>query len=212
METKEQKAQRFKTLCIGILAQSGNCQDSQRDFNATDSIQAMCGAWHKYWHGMITEVPQQVVAAFDEFYPDFKAEINEAGIFYNEDSRQGIIIVGNSSEPIHLYFARNAYILGKAHVILHNDASAIGRHPDCKVELLDNARATVQQGYGIARNRSTLTINGDAECYNSSNVRITDGTLTDHGHYSIQAFGTAVINTFTDRNITLFDKAEIHLD
>ena len=88
-ETKEEKALRFKQLCISILAQSGNCQDSQRDFGKVSSIKDMCDTWHKYWHGMITEVPQQVVQAFKDFYPDFKAEINAAGIFYNEDSRTG---------------------------------------------------------------------------------------------------------------------------
>lgn len=203
------KEQQFKQLCISILAQSGNCADSQRDFGAIATIQEMCGAWHKYWHGMLTEVPQQVVSAFDEFYSDFKAEINEAGIFYNEDSRQGIVIIGNSDTPVHLYFARNAYILGKAHVILHLQASAIAMHSDCKVELLDYARATVQQGYGIARNRSTLTTQGDAECYNSSTIRITNGTLQDNGHMQIDAYGDAIVHSFTDRNITLYDNATI---
>ena len=93
-ETVEQKSLRFKQLCIGILAQSGNCQASQHDFGETTSIREMCDTWHKYWHGMITEVPQQVVQAFHDFYPDFKTEINAAGIFYNEDSRTAMYWLG----------------------------------------------------------------------------------------------------------------------
>ena len=81
IETKEQKALRFKNLCISILAQSGNCKDSQHDFNDTHTIGQMCSAWWKYWHGLITEVPQQVVKAFENFYPDFKDEINAAGFY-----------------------------------------------------------------------------------------------------------------------------------
>lgn len=210
-ETKEEKAKRFKKLCVGILAQSGNCQESQRDFNGTETIQQMCGAWFKYWHGMITEVPQQVVQAFDEFYPEFSEEINAAGFSYNEETPNGIIIVGNSDEPVHLYSARNAYVLGKAHVILHNSASVLAMHPECKVELLDNSRATIKEGYGIARNRSQLTTHGDAECYNNATVRITDGTVQDHGHIAIFAYGHATVNSFTNRLITLYDNATLNV-
>ena len=210
-ETPEQKSQRFKALCIGILAQSGNCQASQQDFGETASIKDMCAAWHKYWHGMITEVPQQVVQAFHDFYPDFKAEINAAGIFYNEDSQTGYVLVGDSDEPVHLSFARTAYVLGKAQVVLHNQASALAMNAGCRIELLDNSRATIKEGYAIARNYSQLTTGCDAECYDQSTVRITDGTLQDYGHRNICAYGEATINSFTSRLITLFDKSKLNI-
>lgn len=210
-ETKEEKALRFKKLCIGILAQSGNCQASQHDFGETSTIKEMCEAWHKYWHGMITEVPLQVVQAFHDFYPDFKAEINAAGIFYNEDSRTGYVLVGDSDEPIHLSFARTAYILGEAHVVLHNQASALAMNAGCKIELLDNSRATIKEGYAIARNNSYLITSHQAECYDRAVVRITDGILQDHGHREIYAYGSATVNSFTSRLITLYDKARLNI-
>lgn len=208
-ETKDEKALRFKQLCIGILAQSGNCEASRHDFGMTSSIKEMCEAWHKYWHGMITEVPSQVVQAFHDFYPDFKAEINAAGIFYNEDSRTGYVLVGDSDEPIHLSFARTAYVLGKAHVVLHLNASALAMNPDCKIELLDGSRATIKEGYAIARNHAQLTTGCNAECYDQSIVRITDGNLLDYGHRNIYAYGKATINSFTSRLIELSDKAKL---
>lgn len=210
-ETQQQKADRFKRLCISILAQSGNCEASQHDFNATDSIQSMCAVWRKYWQGLMNEVPDQVIAAFREFYPDFKTEINDAGIYYNEDARLGIVLIGDSDTPITLNFAKDAYILRKATVILRNNASAICRHPEATVELYNSSRATVQQGHGIARDRSTLTTCCDAECYNSSTVRITNATLTDRGHLAIYAYGTAKVNTFTDKGVTLYDTATIEI-
>ena len=210
-ETTEQKSLRFKQLCIGILAQSGNCQASQHDFGETASIKEMCDTWHKYWHGMITEVPQQVVQAFRDFYPDFKAEINAAGIFYNEDSRTGYVLVGDSDEPIHLSFAHTAYILGKAHVVLHSNATALAMNAGCKVELLDNSRATIKEGYAIARNNSYLVTSKEAECYDCATVHITDGTLYDHGHREICAYGEATIHSFTSRLIKLYDKSKLNI-
>ena len=35
------KSEKFKALCLAILAQSGNCQESQLAFRGTESIQQM---------------------------------------------------------------------------------------------------------------------------------------------------------------------------
>ena len=207
----QEKSEKFKALCIDILAQSGNCQESQLAFRSTESIQQMCAAWHKYWHGMITEVPQQVMAAFRDFYPDYKSEINAAGIFYNEDSPTGNVLIGDSTETIHLYHAHTAYILGNARVVLHNIASALVMNPDCHVELLDFSRATVKEGHAVARNQSRLTTNDSAECYDMSVVNITAGTLTDHGHRAIYAFGNSVVNSFTRQFISIYDNAKVNI-
>lgn len=210
-ETPEQRTQRFKTLCVHILAQSGNCQESQHAFRSTQSIPEMCEAWRKYWHGLITEVPQQVIDAFKAVYPEFKADINQGGIFYNEDSPTGTVLVGDTDEEIHLYSSRKIYVLGKAHVVLHNASTALVMNEGCKVELLDGSKATIKAGYGIARNYAHMVTGSEAESYDQSVVFITDGTLHDHGHQKINAFGTATIDTFTRRLIDLYDNAKIEI-
>lgn len=171
----------------------------------------MCEAWRKYWHGLITEVPQQVIDAFKAVYPEFEADINQGGIFYNEDSPTGTVLVGDTDEEIHLYSSRKIYVLGKAHVILHNAATALVMNEGCKVELLDGSKATIKAGYGIARNYAHMVTCNEAESYDQSVVFITDGTLHDHGHQKINAFGTALIDTFTRRLIDLYDSARIEI-
>ena len=210
-ETQEQRTQRFKTLCVHILAQSGNCQESQHAFRSTQSIPEMCEAWRKYWHGLITEVPQQVIDAFKAVYPEFKADINQGGICYNEDSPTGTVLVGDTDEEIHLYSSRKIYVLGKAHVILHNSATALIMNEGCKIELLDGSKATIKAGYGIARNYAHMVTGSEAECNDQSVVFITDGILHDHGHKKINAFGTALIDTFTHRLIDLYDSDRIEI-
>lgn len=210
-KTKEQYFKDFKIRCVSILAQSGNCQASQNDFAQSDSIRTMCMAWHKYWHGLITEVPTQVVMAFPDFYPIFRKEMNEAGIFYNEDSAFGHILIGDSTEPVHLYSAKSAYILGNAHVMMHTSSTALALSKNCKVELFDNARATIKEGYGIAHDRSELTTRESAECYDYSIVRISGGTLKDYGHCEIHAYENAVVESFTDKFIDVNDNAKLIL-
>ena len=205
------KSEKFKALCISILAQSGNCQESQLAFRGTESIQQMCAAWHKYWHGMITEVPQQVMAAFRAFYPDYNSELNAAGIFYNEDSPTGNVLIGDSTETIHLYHAHTAYLLGNARLRLPNSAPAPVTTPDSPTELPDSSRATVKEGPAVARDHSRLTTNDSSECYDMSVVNITAGTLTDHGHRAIYAFGNAVVNSFTRQFISIYDNAKVNI-
>ena len=81
----------------------------------------------------------------------------------------------------------------------------------CKVELFDGSKATIKAGYGIARNYAHMVTCQEAESYGQSVVFITDGTLHDHGHQKINAFGTATIDTFTDRLIDLYDNANIEI-
>ena len=212
-ETEQEKIARFKRRCIAVLARSGNCAASQEAFNAAQTVAQMCSAWRKYWQGLVTEVPQTVIDAFADYYPDpyFRAAFNAEGLFYNEDSRTGQVLVGDTDESVHLRYATRAYVLGKAHVVLHNRAVAFGLNPGCCIELLDQSRATVQKGFAIARGRSQLTTSGNALCYDKATVRVTDGFLTDRGHLAIYAYGHAVVNSFTDRQITLYDQATLNL-
>lgn len=206
---REEKYQRFKVLCAKILAQSGNCETSQADFAAAADYAQLREAWAKYWAGVQTEVPTQVLAAFAEHYSEYKEELNAAGVHYNEDAPLGTVVIGDSVEEIHLWRARNAYVLGAAKVVLHATAAATGLNEKCTVELRDNSRATMRAGYAIAGGRSLLTTRCDAECREAATVRITDATLKDCGHAAVYAYGKAAVKSFTDRLIYLHDNSTL---
>ena len=70
---------------------------------------------------------------------------------------------------------------------------------------------SVKEGHAVARNQSRLTTNASAECYDMSVVNITAGTLTDHGHRAIYAFGNAVVNSFTRQFISIYDNAKVNI-
>lgn len=211
MAEQEDKFLRLKTVATDILSQSGNCIASQETFAATRTIRDICDAWYKYWTGLVSEVPQQVVQAFAEMYPEIKEDVNASGIFYNEDSQNGYVIIGETDGPLHLYCTRHAYILGKAHVVLHATAHATALCDGCTVELLDSSTATVDKGYGIAKGHSTLTTKQNAECCQAAKVRITDATLTDNGHTAVYAYGNAKIMSFTDKGINLYDSSTLEI-
>lgn len=210
-ETTKQKMERFRQRCLSVLAKSGNCQASQSDFSRAQTVAQMCSAWRKYWQGLVSEVPEAVIEAFEEYYTDtfFRQAFNAEGLYYNEDCGTGQVIVGDSNEPIRLRYTPRAYVLGAAFVELHGRAFAYGLHPECCIELFDQSRAAVQHGFAIARGCSQLSTCQNALCYDRASVRITDGMLTDRGHADIRAFGHATVRSFTKRNITLYDQATL---
>ena len=53
---------------------------------AANTVPELVAVWLKYWHGLITEVPQQTIAALSEVYDDYKDDINAAGVYFNEST------------------------------------------------------------------------------------------------------------------------------
>ena len=57
---------RFQELCIDILSQSDNCQESQNMFREAKSVPELVAAWQRFWAGVLHEVPEQVITAFSK--------------------------------------------------------------------------------------------------------------------------------------------------
>ena len=81
---------RFQQLCIGILAQSDNCMESQQQFKSARSVPELVTAWQRFWAGVLHEVPEQVIKAFADLYPVYRDDIIRAGVYYNEAPPVGI--------------------------------------------------------------------------------------------------------------------------
>ena len=65
MTDKEKYVEDFKKMCIGILAESNNCMESQKAFKEAKSVPEAVTAWMHYFAGVVDEVPRQVAAAGD---------------------------------------------------------------------------------------------------------------------------------------------------
>lgn len=213
----------FQRLCIDILAQSDNCQESQDQFRAARSVPELVTAWQHFWAGILHEVPQQVVTAFASLYPIYRDDIIRAGVFYNEAPPDGypnaMILVGNapvtaadSTAPIIIGSHHRVYVLGDHPLMATDNANVHIVAPNAVVTLTGNARCNIEVGTVTARERSTVFGRGNVICYDSTTIAIYGGYLTDHGHLAIQAYNDAVIHSFTTRRITLYDQAQLHID
>jgi len=107
-----------------------------------------------------------------------------------------------------------AFVVGGAEVHAYGN-SIVYNHAaqDAVVVLHDYAHGFIEAGRVVARDQSHVQVSGDgvlAECYGRSEVFMTAGTLTDHGHHSIEAYGErAVVKGCVTRRITLADGARM---
>lgn len=239
---------RFQQLCIGILAQSDNCMESQQQFKAARSVPELVTAWQRFWAGVLHEVPEQVIKAFADLYPIYREDIIRAGVYYNEAPPVGIyptdpivpvspiekatvpsgspagpsvtnamILIGDrpvGSDTSHLVIRgrHRVYVLGDLPVTVTDNSSVHINSARANVTVTGSARANIEQGTLIARDRAVVNGKGDITCYDSTTIYVAGGVLHDKGHLDIIAYNDAVINSFTSRRIKLNDQARLVIE
>lgn len=180
----------FKQLCLDILAQSGNCAESRIAFADCTTIPQLAQVWKRYMDGILNEVPEQFISAFDRLYGEYKDEINLAEIYYNEPAARGIVFVGRCETPLRIYgigpAAPKVYVLGPAHVTLLGHCQGYCNAEGATLELRDSSSGVVRKGHGIVRNFARLSCRTTCESYDASLVTLAEGaTIQDNGHRRI---------------------------
>ncbi len=188
-------------------------------FKNARSVPELVTAWQRFWAGLLHEVPEQVIKAFGDLYPVYRDDINRAGVFYNEAPvstvvMKGMVLIGDAHEgddPLVITGKHRVYVLGNLPVIVKENCSVHVNAERADVTVMGAARASVEQGNVVARDRAIVNGKGNITCYDSTSIYLTGGTLKDHGHLNIVAYNDAVINSFTNRRITLNDQAILNI-
>ncbi|GAY28433.1 hypothetical protein PvtlMGM1_1733 [Prevotella sp. MGM1] len=211
---------RFQEMCIGILAQSGNCEESQAFFHNAHTVPELVSAWKRYWDGFLHEVPSLVMEAFRKNYDIYREDINLAGVFYNEvpplSAPPSIILVGDDDADgetpspalvvdgrhrVYVFGARKVWTKGACNVFVNAEKAC--------VRLSDACRANVEKGKVVAMDRTVVSGKGNIVCYGSVTVKLFGGSVEDYGHLLIDAYNDSRVISFTERKINLHDNAKI---
>ena len=248
---------RFQQLCIGILAQSDNCMESQQQFKSARSVPELVTAWQRFWAGVLHEVPEQVIKAFADLYPVYRDDIIRAGVYYNEAPPVGIypenpispispsdaatvpsasplgpttnamILIGDapatmpddspsgetaSPSDLVIHGRNRVYVLGDLPVTVTDNSSVHVNSDRAVVTVCGSARANIERGTLIARDRAVVNGKGLITCYDATTIYVSGGVLHDKGHLDIIAYNDAVINSFTSRRIKLNDQARLVIE
>lgn len=210
MANIDAKFERFKKLCTDILSQSGNCKESQADMAAANTVPELVAVWLKYWHGLITEVPQQTIAALSEVYDDYKDEINAAGVYFNESTDKGEVLVGDCPNVLKFRDKAKVYVLGKAEVCAYDHVYVYADNEDAKILLNDYSRGNIHKSTVHACDwSSVITDSNKVFCADAATVDITGGVVCDAGHREINAYKGTVVYSNLKKGITLDNTSKL---
>ena len=139
--------QQFIDINRAVLAQSENCEESQALLAKAKTLQDIKYFWQSYINGIVTEVPEQVLSAFEQHWAEYGEALNRCGIRYNEDGdRWDLCIIGNTDKVIHLDYHAKAYVLGKAKVIAHECAQVYCFSPEAHIVLKGSSFGNIHKG------------------------------------------------------------------
>lgn len=199
----DQYFSRFQDLCIRILAQSDNCQESQQAFKSAKSVPELVTAWQFYWNGVLHEVPEQVLAAFNKFYPEYHDDIARAGIYYNEapaslnatvpdassSASATVPEVSTSGQEVGVSTPSPSMVLiGDGDKPLHID----GRH---RVYILGNTPVTCsgQCNVYVVAERANVTLLGNCRCNAEAGTVIVKDRSVFNGKGNVTCYDSATV-------------------
>ena len=121
---------------------------------------------------------------------------------------------GETASPSDLVIhGRNrVYVLGNLPVTVTDNSSVHVNSDRAVVTVCGSARANIERGTLIARDRAVVNGKGLITCYDSTTIYVSGGVLHDKGHLDIIAYNDAVINSFTNRRIKLNDQAILNIE
>ena len=211
MTEKEKYVEDFKKMCIGILAESNNCMESQKAFKEAKSVPEAVTAWMHYFAGVVDEVPRQVAAAFAKMYDVYKEDVNKAGVYFNEEPPEGItarvVIVGDCDKDLTIGARHKVYVLGKAKVTLIEQAQATVNYPDAEIYAYDAARVTMRAGRAWMFDSSSFVGRGRVYAHNDCRIDISGGDVFSLGHRVISAYGDTIVKARSMQHVYLHDRA-----
>jgi len=196
--------------CNAMRVHDG-CNFAYKLLLEAQTVPQMLRVAQDYWDEIYrSKYPEVVLKRIETWYCNFKEDFNSAGVFVNEPSDWGLVIVNNYyKEALNIYGKAKAYIFGKSYVKGYDSAQVYCRTEGSLIELYNTSYGHVEAGRAVAYGRSSLQCNCDAECYGSVKINIYGGVLKDYGHLYIMASGNAVVYSSNSRNINISGNAKI---
>lgn len=218
----------MKAMCHAACRERQACKEGFAQMMRAETPTQLLRAWTDNWADVWKDRYADMLAGKVEgLYAQYRREFHDVGLWVNESSGRGKVLItgvalgGQTAEhttggrmTVRVGGTARAFVVGGAEVHAYGN-SIVYNHAaqDAVVVLHDYAHGFIEAGRVVARDQSHVQVSGDgvqAECYGRSEVFMTAGTLTDHGHHSIEAYGErAVVKGRATRRITLADGARM---
>lgn len=160
----------FKKDFISHIGEEYLCREGVYGITGAQNIYEFLNVVKRYWSSMLMHHRNWALPLMEKYYPQIKEDANRHGIFFNESSDFGLVLLNNSSEisiggNAEVYAIGNSKYKASEHVRVYAyDESAGSIEGYAKAVLNDNASC---EAYGF----SSVTANGN-------NTVLADGAVT----------------------------------
>lgn len=184
---------------------NGACKQGYHDLLKAEDIGQFAGVLRKYQGDILGMHKESTLAILEELYPEDKEQFNRLGIYYNEDSETGMVIVNNTGEKTihvggdavcHAYGDSHIIALWSAKVYAHNTVK-VWAHLQTQVQLFDMATAHAYGRSQVDGNDTNIIYAYDACIVNAGGSTVVHATSWNR----IATYGDAVVYAPTKRKI-----------
>lgn len=202
--------ERLKEICRVACHERHACQPGFEALMQTNTVGEILSVWKDNWQDIYeSKYADIIVEKIADVYADMKTEFNANGVFVNEPSSKGIVIVSNPSDAIAAAGTAKAYIFGSGNVTASDNAQVYCRDEEGYVILTGHSQGFFKAGVAEVNDfaKAQGVFHGDS--FGAAYIILQGGFIVDHGHREITAFGDAVVYSDTKKKIELYANAQL---
>ena len=201
----------LKEICRRACHERNACKEGFEALMQAESIGGILAVWRKNWHDVYKSKYADVMADnIVGVYARMGDEFRRSEVYVNESSERGLVIICRPTARICLGGTAKGYIFGTdAEVEATDNAQVYCRTAGVMISLLGHAYCSCENREAVVAVRNFAQAHGEMQCHtwNAAQVVITNGTLCDHGHRRISAYGGARIYSDATKGIELGGQA-----
>lgn len=202
--------EKLKEICRKACHERNACEQGFKALMNTETIPQIMQVWKDNWDDVFrSRYSDIMVHRLTELNPSAVEEMRKGGVYVNEDRDDGYVIVSNPDRTISVGGTARAYLFTAAEVTATDNAQVYCRTSGVKVTLRGHSYC-----HSEARDAEVTVYNfahaeGQMQCttYNAAEVVIQGGTLVDHGHRRIAAYGGTRVYSDATKGIEIGGQA-----
>lgn len=200
--------ERLKEICREAAHERNACKEGYVALMQTESVSDIMQVWKDNWEDVYeSKYADIVVREIENIYDEMGDEIRAAGVYVNEDSDGGIIIISNPKKKIHVRGTARAYVFTKADVTATDNAQVYNRSSNAQVTLRGHSYGNMKTGTCTVKNFAEAKGKGTFVTYNAARLIAEGGIVVDNGHKHISAYGGTRVYSDNSRHIELNGQA-----
>ena len=202
--------EQLKEICRVACHERNACKEGFEALMQAETIPQIMQVWKNNWDDVFrSRYSDIMVKKLAEVGPSMIDEFRKGGVFVNEDREDGYIIISNPDRTISVGGTARAYLFTAAEVTATDNAQVYCRTAGAKITLRGHAYCHSEARDAVVTVYNFAHAEGQMQCttYNAAEVVIQGGTLVDHGHRRIAAYGGTRVYSDATKGIEIGGQA-----